>query len=146
MEILVCVIIDKSPDVFLAAKRRAIDCRSTLLICSRFDGYFCIALRSYGDGSVIFIINFCYIYQFCVSFNSNSSAANCETVINSSVNAVSATIYTDCAAVDRDVTTSVETVVFTFYSDFTAVDNDVAAISVDAVGGVTGARRVDGRV
>ena len=66
-------------------------------------------------------------------------------MIKSSVNAVSATIYTDIAAVDNDVTnTSVETVVFTFYSDFTAVDNDVAAISVDAVG--VGARRVDGRV
>ena len=56
-------------------------------------------------------------------------------MINSSVNAVSATIYTDIAAVDNDVTTtSVETDISTFYSDFTAVDNDVAAKSVDAVG------------
>ena len=142
MEILVFVIVDMIPDVFLAAKRRAFDCRSTLLICSHFDGYFCIALRIYDD-SVIRIP-----HQQLTSFNSNSSAANCETVTRPSVNAVLATIYTDCTAVDIDVIISVETVHLTFYSDFTAVDNDVAAISADTVGGgvVTGARRVDGRV
>ena len=140
MEILVCVIVDMIPDVFLAAKRRASDCHSTLLICSHFDGYFCTALRSYDD-FVTRIHN-----QPRTSFNSNSSAANCEAVTSPSVNAVLVTIYTDCAAVDIDVIISVETVHFTVYSDFTAVDNDVAAMSVDAVGVVTGARRFDGRV